>query len=204
MTPSEASREPRIDAYIAAAPAFARPILEHLRDVVHAACPDVVETIKWSRPFFDHRGGTLCFMSAFKGHCGFGFWRAKEMEGLPFNVGEAGMGQFGKLLTVADLPPKRALVRFIHAAMALDESGVKAARPKAAPKAALAIPGDLAAALEGHAAAAKHFAAFSPGAKREYIEWIVEAKREATRASRIASTIEWSAEGKTRHWKYQT
>ena len=203
MTTPPPSRDPRFDAYIAEAAPFARPILAYLRDVVHTACPEVVETIKWSRPFFDYRGGTLCFMSAFKSHCGFGFWRGKELDGVPQQQGEDGMGHFGRIGSIDDLPPKRALTGHIKAAMKLAESDPKPVRAKAAPKAEAAMPDDLLQALQRVAAAAKHFAAFSPSAKREYIDWICEAKRPETRASRIASTVEWSADHKTRHWKYQ-
>ena len=203
MTTPLASRNPRFDAYIADAAPFARPILAHLRDVVHAACPEVVETIKWSRPFFDYRGGTLCFMSAFKAHCALGFWRGKELDGLPQQQGEDGMGHFGRIGSVDDLPSRRELTRHIKAAMKLAESTTKPVRARAAPKADAALPDDLQHALRKVPAAAKHFAGFSPSAKREYIDWICEAKRAETRASRIASTVEWSADNKTRNWKYQ-
>ena len=201
--PSTPPRDPRVDAYIAAAPAYAQPILVHLRDVVHAACPDVVETTKWSRPFFDYRGSPLCFMSAFKAHCGFGFWRGKELDGLPQQDGGEGMGHFGRLTSLADLPSTRALTMFIEAAMKLAETDAKPVRAKAPPRADVDLPADLATALEDVPAAAGHFAAFSPSARREYIQWVVEAKRAETRATRIATTVAWVAEGKTRHWKYQ-
>ena len=180
------ARDARVDAYIAQAPAYAQPILAHLRDVVHAACPDVVEVTKWSRPFFDYRGAPLCFMSAFKSHCGFGFWRGKELDGLPHRDGGEGMGHFGRLASLADLPPKRELTAFVRAAMKLAETDEKPVRAKAAPRPDAGMPGDLAQALNAVPAAAEHFAAFGPGARREYIDWVV-----------------WSAEGKTHDWKYR-
>jgi hypothetical protein len=190
-----------VDAYIADAAPFARPILAHLRHVVHAACPAAVEEIKWGMPFFVYRG-KLCHMAAFKAHCAFGFWRGKEIAGLPDAGGEPAMGSLGRILSLDDLPSKRALTSFIKAAMKLNESDVKPLRATGK-RAALATPDDLAAALSSHVDAARHFAAFSASAKHDYVEWILEAKREATRASRIATAIEWIAEGKQRHWKYQ-
>jgi len=196
-----ADHDARIDAYIATAAPFARPILEHLRVVIHAACPDVEEGLKWSRPFFSYRDSPLCMMAAFGQHCGFGFWLSKQVVG---QTAEDGSGQFGKILSVADLPPEKKLIEFTHKAMALNETGVKRKRPKAAAKPAALIPDALAAefAKKKNAEARKNYAAFSPGKQREYIEWINEAKTDPTRQKRIAATLEWLAEGKTRHWKY--
>ena len=194
-------RNPEVDAYIARAAPFARPILAHLRHVVHGACPDVEEVMKWSMPFFVHHGN-LCHMAGFKAHCTFGFWRGNEIPDLPKDVGGEGMGSLGRILSVDDLPPKRRLSSFVKSAMKLNET-VKKPPVARAPKAALEMPDDLARALDTDSKAAAHFNAFTPSAQREYIEWVVEAKRAATRASRISTAIEWIAEGRTRHWKYQ-
>ncbi len=195
-------RDPRVDAYIADAAPFARPILAYLRSIVHAACPDVVEDIKWRMPFFVHGGNNLCHMAAFKAHCAFGFWRGKEIPGLPTVDGEPAMGSLGRIGSVDDLPPKRRLTGFVKAAMKLEASDAKPVRATAK-RGAPDTPDDFAAALAAQPDAARIFAAFNPTAKRDYVEWIVEAKRESTRASRIATAVEWIAEGRTRHWKYR-
>lgn len=202
-----ASHDPRIDAYIAKSADFARPILEHLRAVVHAACPEVEEGLKWSMPFFSYRGAPMCSMASFKQHCGFHFWLYKEVVGTDAEDDDGkGMGQFGKLATVKDLPSKKELVAYIRKAMALNEAGAKRERPKAAPKPPPQLPVDVAALLAQpkHAAANKTWQGFGPGAQREYVDWIVEAKTDATREKRIATTLEWLAEGKRRNWKYQS
>ena len=197
MTP----HDPRIDAYIAKAAPFAQPILQHLREVVHTACPEVEEGVKWSMPFFSYQGAPLCNMAAFKQHCAFGFWLHKDVFG---GSAEEGMGQFGKLTSLKDLPPKKTLTALIRKAMALNEAGVKVKRPKAA-KPAPVTPDDLTAmlAMKKHTAARKTYESFPPGAQREYVEWITEAKTDATRQKRIATTLEWLAEGKRRNWKYE-
>lgn len=192
----------RLDAYIAKSAAFAQPILEHLRSVIHATCPEVEEGMKWSMPFFSYKGAPMCMMASFKQHGAFGFWQSTAV------VAEAiddGMGQFGKLTSVQDLPSKQQLSAYIRKAMALNEAGVKLARPKAAAKPAPAIPDDLATLLaqKKHLTARKAYAGFSHAAQREYIDWIAEAKTDATRQKRIATTLEWLAEGKQRNWKYQ-
>lgn len=196
-------RDHRVDAYILKAAPFAQPILEHLRDLVHEACPDVVEDMKWSRPFFTYNGAPLCHMSAFKQHCAFGFWLSKEVTG---DTGEEGMGQFGKLSSLNDLPPKKTIVAFVRKAAKLNDAGVKIKRGPAIAKPAPTLPEDLAAlfAMKKHAAARKHYEAFPPGAQREYVDWITEAKTDTTRQKRIASTLEWLAEGKRRNWKYES
>jgi uncharacterized protein YdeI (YjbR/CyaY-like superfamily) len=193
--------DPRIDAYLAGAPEFARPILARLREDVHAACPDVVETIKWSRPHFTLDGKLLAGMSAFKAHCAFGFW---AREGAP--AGEAGaMGDFGRITTLADLPGRAELRRRIQAAAALLQAGAPRARkPDRTPRPPLAMPDDFAAALAGEPAARRHYDAFPPGKQRDYLEWVLEAKREETRAKRIAQAVAWLAEGKSRNWKYES
>lgn len=193
--------DPRVDAYIARSADFAQPVLEQLRAAVHAACPEVEEDIKWGMPFFSYKGALLCNMAAFKQHCSFGFWLRKQVVG---EDAEDGMGQFGKLVSVKDLPAKKTLLAHIRKAMALNEAGVKHTRPKAAPKPPPATPDDLAAALaqKPHTAARRHWSDFTPGKQREYVEWLNEAKTAATRQKRLATTLEWLAEGKPRNWKY--
>ena len=196
-----ASRDKRVDAYIAKAKPFAQPILKHLRAVVHDACPDVEETIKWGMPFFEYHG-TLCHLAAFSKHASFGFWKGKLLLGAKTKNAEA-MGDFGRITSLADLPSKARIRDLVKQAMKLNEAGVKrvAYRPSA-PKKAVRVPKDLSDALKKNAKAAATFKAFPPSHRREYIEWITEAKAEATRARRLATTLEWLSEGKPRNWKY--
>jgi uncharacterized protein YdeI (YjbR/CyaY-like superfamily) len=195
------ARDPRFDAYIQKAPPFARPILSHLRDVVHAACPEVVEEMKWSSPHFTYRG-MLAHMAAFKQHCAFGFGKGALVMGDGERARDAA-GQFGRITSLDDLPPDDVLTGYIHHAMRLNEAGAKAPpRPPKHPRPDLAVPGDLHAALGANAAARATFDGFSPSQRREYVEWITEAKTEATREKRLREAVEWMAEGRTRHWKY--
>jgi uncharacterized protein YdeI (YjbR/CyaY-like superfamily) len=196
------SSDPRIDAYIARQADFARPILEHLRAAVHAACPEAEETLKWSMPHFLYKGQLLAGMAAFKAHATFGFWRAKEVLGETGAERDA-MGQFGRLTSVADLPPDDVLGALIRQAVAVTDAGPRPSRPKAPPKAELSASAELETALYANPAARATFDAFPPGCRREYIEWVVEAKRPETRDKRIAQAVEWMAEGKKRHWKYE-
>jgi uncharacterized protein YdeI (YjbR/CyaY-like superfamily) len=191
----------RIDAYIERQADFARPILQHLRETVHAACPDGEETMKWSMPHFMYKGEMLASMAAFKQHATFGFWRGSLVVGATKEP-DSGMGQFGKLTSIADLPPRAELEELVKKAMRLTDEGVKPARTRKE-KAPLAIPDDLRSAIDSNPAAAATFAAFSPSCRREYIEWITEAKREETRAKRLAQAVDWIAEGKKRNWKYE-
>ncbi|MFQ6312339.1 YdeI/OmpD-associated family protein [Lysobacter capsici] len=215
--------DPRIDAYIAQAAPFAQPILEHLRAVVHAACPQVEETIKWGMPSFVYGGKILCGMGAFKQHATFGFWQGASVVGASPERSREAMGQFGRLTKVGDLPGKRELSKLLKQAMVLiDARGKKTAgKPAAnktpagrtatsdvpasktrAPKPPVVIPDDLAAALKKNAKARATYAAFPVSQQREYVEWIESAKREQTRSSRVAQAVEWMAEGKIRNWKY--
>lgn len=196
------SADPRIDSYIARQADFARPILEHLRSAVHAACPEAEETLKWSMPHFLYKGRMLAGMAAFKAHATFGFWRAKEVLGETGAERDA-MGQFGRLTSIADLPPDDVLQALIREAMALTDAGERPARPKAAPKPAPQVPPELEAALAANPAARAAFDGFPPGARREYVDWVAEAKRPETRDKRIAQAVEWMAEGKRRNWKYE-
>jgi uncharacterized protein YdeI (YjbR/CyaY-like superfamily) len=199
------TRDPRIDAYIAKQKEFARPILTHIREVVHAACPEVEETLKWSSPHFMYRGGMMCGMAAFKEHAVFGFWKGKLIDGVSpsRNNGGDAMGNFGKLTSVKDLPSKSAMASLIKQAMKLNEEGVTVPRAKRAGRPEARVPAELAAALAKNRKAATHFAAFPPGHRREYVEWITDAKREETKTKRVAQAVEWIAEGKGRNWKYQ-
>jgi uncharacterized protein YdeI (YjbR/CyaY-like superfamily) len=198
------TRDPRIDAYISDAAEFAGPILLHLRTLVHEACPEATETMKWSFPHFEYADKTLCSMAAFKAHCTFGFWHQGMEKFMADDSGkaESAMGHFGRITSVDDLPDNKTLSRYIRHAMTLNESGTRA-RPLAKARKALPVPPDLATALKKNKTAAKAFEAFSPSHRREYIEWIVDAKRAETRAKRLATTLEWLTEGKARNWKYQ-
>jgi uncharacterized protein YdeI (YjbR/CyaY-like superfamily) len=196
-----AARDPRIDAYIAKSAVFARPILSHLRDIIHRACPQVEETMKWNFPHFMYHG-MLCGMAAFKQHCTFGFWK-DDLILDPAQQGDRNaMGQFGRVTSIKELPARKILAGFVKKAMQLNEDGVKAPRMTPARKPALVVPDDLSLALKKNRKAAATFAGFSPSQRREYVEWITEARREETRKKRLATTIEWLGDGKQRNWKY--
>lgn len=194
--------DPRIDAYIGRAAPFARPILEHLRELVHAQCPDAVETIKWGMPHFDYRG-VLCSMAAFKGHVAFGFWK-HEMVIPDAQRSNAAMGQLGRITVLTELPSDDVLCGWIRVAMALNEQSIPSRERNTRAWSELAIPADLAAALQADPAAQARFQGFAPGQQREYVEWLEAAKRPDTRSRRLAQAIAWIAEGKLRNWKYQT
>ncbi|HXS83893.1 MAG TPA: YdeI/OmpD-associated family protein [Methylomirabilota bacterium] len=193
-------KDARIDAYIAKAQPFARPILKHIRATVMSASPDLEETLKWGHPSFAYHG-IVCGMAAFKQHVGFGFWKSKlilDTKGMP--VDEA-MGQFGRITSVSELPSKRELVGYVKKAMKLNEDGVVVKRATK-PRAPIPMPPVFKAALAKAAKARAFFASLPPGHQREYLEWVTEAKTDATRDKRIATTIEWLTEGKRRNWKY--
>ena len=195
------TRDPRIDSYIARQADFARPILEHLRRVVHEAAPEVEETIKWSMPHFTYKGRLFAGMAAFKAHATFGLWQASEVLGETGSEREA-MGQFGRIASLDDLPPEAELKAIISRA-AEHAQKPPPPRPKKPPKPELDTPPELDAALDSNPAARATFEGFPPSCRREYVEWVVEAKRPETRDKRIAQAVEWMAEGKKRHWKYE-
>lgn len=198
------TRDPRIDAYIAKSADFAQPILTHIRETVHATCPDVQETMKWSMPHFDYHG-IMCAMAAFKQHATFGFWKGSLIPGLGPNSANGGeaMGQLGRITSVKDLPSKKVLAGYIKEAMRLNENGETVVKKKKAPKPEVAVPPELAAALKKNRKASSVFEKFPPSHRREYIEWIADAKRDETKVKRVEQAIEWIAEGKSRNWKYE-
>jgi hypothetical protein len=193
-------KDPRVDAYIAKSADFAKPILTHIRRVVHGACPDVVEGMKWSMPHFDYKG-IFCGMAAFKQHCTFGFWKGSLLKLKPAD--EKAMGQFGCIRSIDDLPGAKALASIVKQASKLNDEGVSAPKPKRAPKPPVKTPPYFKAALAKNKKALATYDAFAPSCKREYVEWITEAKTDETRAKRVASAVAWMAEGKKRNWKYE-
>lgn len=193
--------DPRIDAYIARRADFARPILELLRQIVHEACPDCEETLKWSSPSFMYKGKILAGFAAFKAHAVFGFWSGSLV--LEANAEQkSAMGQFGRLTSIDDLPTKKMLVELTRKAMKLIDDGVKPPRDKHS-KPPFTVPQDLRAAIDAVPAAKATFDNFPPSQQRDYVDWVTEAKRDETRAKRLSQTIEWLAEGKRRNWKYE-
>ena len=197
-----AARDPRIDAYIAAARPFARPILRRIRKAVHAGCPQVAETIKWGMPAFEYKG-PLVGMAGFQAHCALAFWKASLMKTVPTDIGTDAMGQFGRLESLDDTPSQAHLVRMVREAVALNDAGVKVPRAVKAPKPAPKAPADMLAALRANGQALAAWRQFPPSHQREYVQWITEAKTDATRTRRLQTAVEWIAEGKGRNWKYQ-
>ena len=202
-----AKKEKAIDAYIAKSADFAKPILNHIRELVHAACPEVEEKMKWSFPHFDYKGEMFCSMAAFKEHCAFGFWKAALMKDpvLVENArSESAMGHLGRIGSLKELPSDKKMTAWIKEAMKLNEQGIKLPpRIKPLVKKEMAVPDVMKKALSKNKKASQQFEAASYSYKKEYIMWIEEAKTEETRDKRLATAIEWIAEGKGRNWKYE-
>ena len=197
------SKSPAVDTYIAKSAEFARPILTRVRAAMHKACPRMEETIKWGVPFFEYKG-VVANMAAFKQHASFGFWKQRLMKdpaGLFPSRGDSSMGG-KKIRSVAELPADAVLIRYIKEAVALNEDGTKVPRPPRKKRPPPKSPPDLAAALKRNAKARASYEAFTASQQREYVDWITEAKREATRQKRLATAIAWMAAGKPRNWKY--
>jgi len=198
----------RIDAYISKKPAFAQPILQHVRELMHATSPLITETIKWGHPFFEYKG-VMANMAAFKEHCAVGFWDSSsliDLHGVIHRAGEKeSAGNFGRLTKVTDLPGDEILKDFILQAMAINEKGQKPVVKKSAPaeKAEIVVPDYFVEALAGNPTAKAAFEAFSPSHKKEYLQWITEAKTDATRVKRMEQAVEMMSEGKSRNWKYK-
>jgi uncharacterized protein YdeI (YjbR/CyaY-like superfamily) len=204
----EQTMDARVDAYIEKAAPFAQPILAHLRKLMHQACPRATESIKWSMPFFLQQGIVLANMAAFKQHCAFGFWgsqmkKALEKDGL--RSSEA-MGALGRITTLKGLPADESLLAYMRQAAELVDSGERTKsidRPKKSAPKPTRVPVELAVALKKNKAATKAFAAFPPSHRREYADWIAEARRPETKQKRVAQAVTWIAQGKSRNWKYQ-
>jgi uncharacterized protein YdeI (YjbR/CyaY-like superfamily) len=202
-----AKKEKAIDTYIAKSADFAKPILKHIRELVHKACPDVEEKMKWSFPHFDYKGEMMCSMAAFKQHAVFGFWKASLMKDpvLVENArSEVAMGHLGRLTSLKDLPSDKKMTAWIKEAMTLTDKGIKlTSRAKTTEKKELVVPDYFTKALSKNKKAKQVFEGFSYSNKKDYVEWITGAKTEDTRNSRMETALEWLAEGKVRHWKYQ-
>ncbi|MEW6156965.1 MAG: YdeI/OmpD-associated family protein [Verrucomicrobiota bacterium] len=198
-------KDPRIDAYIAQSADFAKPILKHLRKLIHQGCPEVEETMKWSFPHFMYKG-ILCSMASFKQHCAFGFWKGALIFGdTPEGrkAADEAMGQFGRITALSDLPKDDVIIKYVKEAVRLNDAGVKLpGREKSKERKELVVPEVLKAALKENQKARTTFDEFSYSHKKEYVEWITEAKSEATRQRRLETAIQWMAEGKSRNWKY--
>jgi uncharacterized protein YdeI (YjbR/CyaY-like superfamily) len=196
----------RVDAYIAKSAPFAQPILEHLRKLVHDTSPLLTETMKWGFPFFEYKG-SVCQMAAFKEHIGFGFWKQAQLNDPSKLIQreDGNAGSFGRITRLTDLPADEILVDFIKQAIQLNEAGNKkpAVKKETTAKAPIGMPAEFASVLAANPKALEGYNKFSPSNKREYLEWITDAKSEATRQKRMETAVEWMAEGKSRNWKYK-
>jgi uncharacterized protein YdeI (YjbR/CyaY-like superfamily) len=195
-------KDPRIDAYIARSAPFAQSILRHVRKLVHQGCPKVQETMKWNMPHFDYHG-IMLGMAAFKEHCSIGFWKGELILGKRAGS-DGGMGHFGKITSLKDLPSDKRFIEYVRKAAALNKQGIKKPadhKPRSA-RPELTVPEYLRAALRKNKKATVAFEGFSYTNKKEYVDWLTGAKREETRSRRLQTTIAWLAEGKVRNWKY--
>ena len=198
------TRDKRVDAYIAKSAEFAQPILQYLREIVHEGCPEVEETMKWSFPHFMYKG-ILCSMASFKQHCAFGFWRGSLILGGKDSKSTEAMGQFGRITSLKELPPKSVLLGYVQKARQLHNDGVKVPRkpqPRGEKK-ELDIPNYFTAALKKNKKALATFTGFPYSHKKEYVEWVSEAKTDETRNRRLQTSVEWLSQGKARNWKYE-
>lgn len=199
------TKDKRIDAYISKSADFTKPILNHLRALVHIACPDAEETMKWSFPHFDYKEEMMCSMAAFKEHCAFSFWKASLMKDpklLNNAKSETAMGHLGRITSLRDLPADKTMISYIKEAIKLNDDKVKIVKAKPVEKVPLIIPDDVKIALKKNKKAQTTFENFSYSNKKEYVQWITEAKSEDTRNKRLTQAVEWMAEGKIRNWKY--
>ncbi|MDB6064791.1 MAG: hypothetical protein JWR26_999 [Pedosphaera sp.] len=198
-------KDPRVDAYIDKSAEFAKPVLNHLRELVHQGCPEVEEEIKWGFPHFTYKG-MFCGMAAFNKHCTLGFWKSKlifKETKVAGKRGESAMGQMGRITSLSDLPGDKVLLGYIKKAVQLNDDGItRPAKPRSAKKKELVIPPEFMSALKGNKKALGTFESLSYTHKKEYVEWYAEAKGEDTRAWRLQNTLQWLSEGKTRNWKY--
>ena len=200
------SYSPQIDQFILKSQPFAQPILNHLRALIHAACPEVEEKLKWGMPFFDYRGEMMCHIAAFKQHCAFGFWKSALMKDpllMAHAKEEKAMGHLGKIQSMQDLPSDSKIVKWVREAMKLNDQGIKLPPKSKAIKSEITVPDDLKSALKKNVAARKTFDQFTLACRREYLDWITEAKRPETRQRRIEQAIAWMAECKKRNWKFE-
>jgi len=200
-------KDQRIDDYIEKAQPFAQPIMKKLRVLIHKACPEITETIKWGMPSFEYKG-PMCGFASFKQHCTFGFWKTKLIKDPSGYLqdhkaagGEA-MGNLGRMTSIKDLPPDKIMIDFIKQALILNEEGIKVKKAPAKPKKEIPVPSEFQAMLKKNKLARTIFEEFPPSHRREYLEWITEAKTEETRLKRMTTAVEWISEGKQRNWKY--
>ena len=196
------NKDPRVDAYIEKSADFAKPVLSHLRKLIHKASPKVSETVKWGMPAFEYKG-IVCGLAAFKEHCTFGFWKHSLLDYDGFSIEKTAMGSFGRITSKKDLPADDVIIRLVRQAVELNEKGIKVEKKPAAANKELVIPDYLTEALKKNSAAQKTFEGFPYSCRKEYVEWLTEAKTEPTRDKRLATTIEWLSEGKRRNWKYE-
>lgn len=195
----------KVTEYIAKSAGFAKPILNQLREIIHSTCPDVEEDIKWGTPHYSYKGDHLCMMAGFKNHCSFSLYKAEMMKDKAIQDSVRAGKKFGfmeKVKSIDELPAKKVLVAYIKEAMAINESGIKKAKPKTDKPKVVEMPDYFAKALKANTKANKVFAEKSDSFRKEYIVWISGAKTEDTRRNRIEQSLEWIAEGKGRFWQY--
>jgi uncharacterized protein YdeI (YjbR/CyaY-like superfamily) len=196
----------KVDEYFAKAEDFAKPVLQHWRQLIHDTCPDVVEAIKWGFPHFDYKGDFMFVIASYKNHCSFSFIKAELMSDVSLKESKVlkPVQRFlGKVTSLADLPPDDEFIKLLKEAMVLNEKGIKVVAPKSDKTKVFETPAYFLEKLATNAKAKEIFESKSDSFRKDYIIWITDAKTDATRQKRMDEALEWIAEGKGRFWKYE-
>ncbi|HWB03022.1 MAG TPA: YdeI/OmpD-associated family protein [Verrucomicrobiales bacterium] len=182
---------------------FARPMIERIYKIIRKAAPQLEEGIRWSSPTFIGRG-LVCSFAAFQKHVTLVFWRGAELNdttGL-LTHGQGRSAMRSAKFTSLDQIDDKVIRTWVTAAVALDKDPAKP-KPKPQKRPEAAVPKVLAAALSRNPKARGAFDAMPPSHRREYCEWIAEAKQEATVQRRVEKTIEKLSAGEGLHDKYR-
>src|SRR5438270_1264994 len=176
---------------LANAPEGTRPILVRLRRIFRQASPKLEEAIKWGVPCYLFKGPVGGF-AAYKQHVSWGLWKSRALNDPEGLLGRGVSVMAGKITKVSEIPPAAKIIALIEQVIALNEAGIKSPKPPE-PE----LPADFAAAMKKAGKAARHYAAFTPARKWQYVNWVTQAKRAETRAKRIEIAVERIGEGKT-------
>lgn len=189
-----------ITAYIEKATPEFKEVMIALRSVLNNPNFDIKEDWKWGAPNFNNEG-MICWLAHFRNHVGMNFFKGtliKDKYNLFTHYREEKGNRQLKFSDINQIIPEQ-IEYYIEEAIKLNQENIKVVKKEID----TSLPLDLETELNNNPKAKMFFESLAPSYKRDYIEWIEEAKREATRTKRLATTMEWLSEGKKKNWKYE-
>lgn len=199
MTSTHPNASSEILAYIESMPEFSKSICIKLRSIILSADKNITEDWKWGPNYF--LDGMLCGFSGFKHHVKLTFYNGSAMKNSKGLFNHCVDNEFNRSIKYTDAGEvdAKAIREYIKDSIQVNRNGFK----RIVTDKEIKVPVDLLDALSQNKKATSFFDALSYGYKKDFVEWVISAKRPETRQDRIAKTVLMCGENRKMNDKYK-